>query len=220
LGLALGPHGEARKLHEELRRRIGLRRSLLALVHRFKNRCEWHDAERLREIAKKAKRKKEDPPTAEFAKYLFDQGLDPLTRPRTADLEPDVLSFGPRSKLYVEAKQYRDENRSKIRWRIKDAAKQVFDTVGRLRGTVFEPWEAVLLVFRRGGPRCVLPECFACEGITVFLILVDIAPAGESGSRQKEEPIVFTEEELLPPRAGPNVDARAGAPHRAQGQSR
>ncbi len=41
----------AELLHEDLRRRIAATRSRLALVHRFKLRCEWHDRERMRAVA-------------------------------------------------------------------------------------------------------------------------------------------------------------------------
>ena len=39
------------RLTVELHRRIGVTRSRRALIVRFKQRCEWHDATRLREVA-------------------------------------------------------------------------------------------------------------------------------------------------------------------------
>ena len=81
------------RLHEELRRRIAATRSRLALVHRFKLRCEWHDRERMTAVAndKSLGGGPEDRLTAEFARYLFDQGLSPLSKPMAGGLQPDLL---------------------------------------------------------------------------------------------------------------------------------
>jgi hypothetical protein len=72
--------------HEDLVRRVGGRTSLLRLAHRYKERCEWHDRARLRAIASEATAR-ENALTAEFARWLFDQGLSPITRPLTGDLQ-------------------------------------------------------------------------------------------------------------------------------------
>lgn len=42
--------------------------------------------------------------TGELARYLFDAGLSPLTKPLTGGLQPDLLD--PLASFYVEAKQY------------------------------------------------------------------------------------------------------------------
>jgi hypothetical protein len=62
-------------------------------VNRFKHRAEWLDKERLLAVAEDDTLPggPEDRLTAEFARYLFDQGLSPLTRPMTGGLQPDLL---------------------------------------------------------------------------------------------------------------------------------
>jgi hypothetical protein len=57
------------RLREDLRRRIGTTRSRLALVNRFKFRCEWHDRDRMLMIADDDRLSggPEDRLTAEFA---------------------------------------------------------------------------------------------------------------------------------------------------------
>ena len=89
--------------------------------------------------------------TAEFARYLFDQGLSPLTKPLTGGLEPDLLD--PEAGFYVEAKQYKRSARQEL---VKSVG-QVLDTVGRLQGGPYAVEEAFVVVFRRGGPRYLLP---------------------------------------------------------------
>ena len=181
-------------LSTELHRRIGTTRSRQALISRFKQRAEWHDAERLRAVADQRELggHPEDRLTAELARFLFDQGLNPLTKPLVAGLEPDLLDPAVTPAFYVEAKQYVRSDRSGI----VRALRQVLDTVGRLRSDTLPITEAFCVVFRRGGPRYLLPELFQAEGYRVFFTLVDIAPARVSGRRQQHPPSQITLEDL------------------------
>jgi hypothetical protein len=179
------------RVYEELRLRLGTTRSNLALIRRYKNRCEWHDRERLFAIAQT--KSAENDLTAELARYLFDQGLNPLTRARTADLEPDLLDPTSLGKVYVEAKQYSKSARDYL---VKGVG-QVHDTLGRLRGTPYEVTEAFLVIFRRGGPRYIFPNVINSEGYEIYIILIDIAPTSISGTRQKHRPIQIPLSELV-----------------------
>lgn len=171
--------------------RTGTTRSNLALIRRYKNRCEWHDRERLQAVAQT--KSPENDLTADLARYLFDQGLNPLTRARTADLEPDLLDPTSLGRVYVEAKQYSDSARDYL---VKGVG-QVHDTLGRLRGTPYEVTEAFLVIFRRGGPRYILPDVIKSEGYAIYIILIDIAPTSISGTRQKHRPIQIPLSELI-----------------------
>ena len=187
----LRAHGE--RLYEDLRRRIGTVRSHRALVQRFKNRCEWHDRDRLRALATDSSTP-EDDLAAEFARWLFDQGLSPLTKARTGGLEPDILDPSLKPTVYVEAKRYRSS--SHARGDIRNGVQQVHDTVARLLGTPYEVDEAFLVVFREAGPRYALPESIPGEAWTVYPVLIDIAPAESSGSRQRERVVVLSSDEF------------------------
>jgi hypothetical protein len=181
------------RLHEELRRRVSVTRSRLALVHRFKLRCEWHDRDRISAVADNESLSggPEDRLTAEFARYLFDQGLAPLSKPMTGGLQPDLLD--PSARFYVEAKQYK----SSARGDIVTAVAQVMDTVGRLRGGQYEVDEAFCVVFRRSGPYYDLPVELRTHKYRVHLVLVDVAPADEAGTRQREKPSVIEPAEFF-----------------------
>ncbi len=174
------------RLHEELRRRIGTTRSRLALVNRFKLRCEWHDRERILAVADDDRLPggPEDRLTSEFARYLFDAGLSPLTKPLAEGLQPDLLD--PLASFYVEAKQF---GSSSARADIVNGVKQVLDTVGGLRGGPYAVDEAFCVVFRRDGPYYALPELLQMETYRLHLVLVDLAPSTQVGQRQPAPPV-------------------------------
>jgi len=183
------------RLHLELHTLIGTLRSRRALIDRFKIRAEWHDAWRLRQIASTdvLASGPEERLTAEFARFLFDQGLSPLTKPMAGGLQPDLLDGSIRPAFYVEAKQY---DRS-ARQALISSLGQVLDTVGLLQGSAYAVDEAFCVVFRRGGPRYLLPDSVEADGYRVYFTLIDIAPAEVSGRRQGFRPSRITEAELL-----------------------
>jgi hypothetical protein len=126
----------------------------------------------------------EDRLTGEFARYLFDAGLSPLTKPLTGGLQPDLLD--PLASFYVEAKQFAS---SSARGDIVSSVKQVLDTVGRLRGGPYAVDEAFCVVFRRDGPYYDVPAVLQTETYRLHLVLVDLAPATEAGRRQRNKPV-------------------------------
>jgi hypothetical protein len=198
---ALGPwiehlKGSARRLHQGLRMKIGSTRSLFRLLLRFKTRCEWHDRSRL--LALGASDVGEDRLTEELARWLFDQGLNPITQPLMAGLRPDLFdpTKDPTYSLYVEAKQYRSARYA--RSTIIKGARQLYNTVLRLRGDHYSITEAFYVIFRRGGPDFLLPSTVKNEGWTLFPLVVDIGPGATSGSRQRARPQVITAADLAP----------------------
>jgi hypothetical protein len=172
-------------VYEELRLRVGLRRSQAAVVARFKERCEWHDRDRLQAI------ESEDELAAELARYLFDSGLSPLTRPRTAGLEPDLLDVG--SHFYIEAKTYAKNERARL---FKQGVRQVASTVERLRSANIEIWDVLYVVFRRDGPLYDLPEEVPYANWVLRPLLIDVAPAASAGSQQRHPVISIGHDEL------------------------
>lgn len=196
------------RLREDLRRRIGATRSRLALVNRFKLRCEWHDRERMLAVADDDQLPggPEDRLTGEFARYLFDAGLSPLTKPLAGGLEPDLLD--PWASFYVEAKQFAS---SSARGDIVNSVKQVLDTVGRLRGGPYAVDEAFCVVFRRAGPYYDLPAVLQTETYRLHLVLVDLAPTTEAGRRQRDKPVQIPVDEFFAAALDAAVEGPAGS---------
>ena len=195
----VGVYGRQRtfleRVYEELRRRIGTVRSHRALVARFKTRAEWYERDELRELAARSKTP-EDTLTARLARFLFDSGLNPITKPLMGHLQPDL--HDPHSAFYVEAKQYGGASPKTY---VVKGARQVWDTVGALRGTPYELHEAHYVVFRRGGPRVSFRDReVRAEGLVLYPVLIDIAPISETGSRQKQQPVEITGDDLAPKR--------------------
>jgi hypothetical protein len=186
--------GAVERLREDLHRRIGATRSRLALVNRFKLRCEWHDRERMLAVADDDRLSggPEDRLTGEFARYLFDAGLSPLTKPLAGGLQPDLLD--PLASFYVEAKQYAT---SSARGDIVKSVAQVLDTVGRLRGGPYAVDEAFCVVFRREGPYYDLPAVLQTETFRLHLVLVDLAPTTQAGRRQRDKPVQIPANEFF-----------------------
>jgi hypothetical protein len=189
------------RLYQGLLLKVGTRRSAIALLRRFKTRCQTHDRKRMQELGA-------DPNvieprlTSELALWLFDQGLNPLTEVPIAGLRLDLLdaSKDPSASLYVEAKQYKDGD--PIRQRIQRGMYQVYTSVGRLRGDQIDVTEAFLVIFRRSGALVHLPDEVPASDYVVFPIVIDIAPEELTGSRERAQPIEMTVEELRPAAVG------------------
>jgi hypothetical protein len=198
----------ARLVHAEVQARLGDVRSKLGLFQRFKTRCEWYDRERLTKLADEAKGSAENRLTAELALFLFDQGLNPLIRPRVANQEPDILDPSLQGRVYVEAKQYKESKGT--REDVRTGARQIWAMLATLRGTKYEVQEAFFPIFRRGGPRYVLPRSpLRHGGAVMYPLLIDLAPSKESGSQLRENEIEIPPEELLP--LPPEARGQAGA---------
>lgn len=207
----------AERVHHGLLLRIGTTRSLLAVFERFRGRCQWHDRERLLGLAQKEGGQKrqgnsvkrgrpEQLLTEELARYLFDQGLNPLTEVPMAGLRPDLYQPGS---FYVEAKQYIDTSPKRYLLR---GIHQMYETMGRIRTSEYEVTEAFYVVFRRGGPLVEFGfEEIRFETWTLRPLLIDIAPATSSGSRA-QPPIRITEEEAR----AQAVDSKGPSRRRAQ----
>jgi hypothetical protein len=190
-------------IYNELRRRLGAERSLLAVFERYRTRCQWYDAERLRGLAERGRGKPEDRLADALVTFLFDHGLNPLTRPLAGELAPDVLGGDARFSFYVEAKQYD----SAVRAQLVDGMQQVWDMLGQLRGTAHDVREAFYVVYRRGRPRYAFPPRVQSGDRVVHVIDIDIAPNEHRGSRAPS-PIVIEPSELEPQPERPVFPAR------------
>ncbi len=186
---------EVRRAYEEIRRRLLSARSHRALVVRFAQWVQLYEAAELHALAKKSPRKVEDVLTQRLARFLFERGLNPLTRANIGTTQPDLLDATTRWTFYVEAKQYKNAKGKTV---VRDAVKQIADTLLRVRALPHGVREAFLVVFRVAGPLLVLPRELVVGGVRVWPVLIDLAPSSQTGSRQKHAPVVVEAAELLP----------------------
>jgi hypothetical protein len=173
-----GMRSDTRRVYEHVRGRIGAERSLLAVFERYRQRCVWYDAERLRAIAASGPGKPEDRLTETLAAYLFDHGLNPLTRPLVGKVQPDLLAPGSRFSFYVEAKQYASATPGYLL----KGMHQVWDMLDELRGKNLDVSEAFYVIYRRGGPRYSFEPRVQHRDRVVHVLVIDIAPTDERGS--------------------------------------
>jgi hypothetical protein len=180
------------QLELDLQRRVDTVLSRLALVERYRARAEWHDRERLAALANTPKLA-EGLLQHDFARYLFDQGLDPLTELRVGVLRADIVALGSQT-FFVEAK--RQTGKRPPEKVLAAAFRQTVDTATRLYADM-RPHEAFVVIFRIGGLRLSLPsQPVELEGLRVYVRLIDLTPADLSGSQNPDNPRRVSLEDL------------------------
>jgi hypothetical protein len=167
------------------------------VIERFKARCEWHDRARLFTLAEEATAKQESVLRDELALYLFDQGLNPISEAALGEhSRADIFEGATASSFYLEAKQYSDG--ASLPAALRGAFRQALDTAANLAGSGYEAEEAFIVIFRRGGPRAILPiEPIEFDGLRWYLRLINIAPASEDASQNRHPPVAYDAVELL-----------------------
>jgi hypothetical protein len=194
LGRLVGPlRHELERLRLELLHRLDVQRSHSAIMRRFKARSELHDRARLAKLADSAK-VPEHALRDELARYLFDQGLNPLSEATLGDHRPDVLGLSEVAPtFYVEAKQF-SQGPERL---AKRAIGQVVSTAGTLAGPPFAVTEAWLVVFRRGGRDLVLPDQLVVGTLTINCLVVDLGEPQSKGSKQRWGPVELSADQLV-----------------------
>jgi hypothetical protein len=179
------------RIHQELRLRLGTQRSVLALLERFRGRCQWHERADLFKLATTKGGKPEDKLVSVMARWLYDQGMNPLGQASAGGLRPDLFDPSRRPAVYVEAKQYKKSPIPAIR----KALKQVDDTAAQFTAEPYAIREAFLAVFRLDGPLLV-PQTLTMQrgAYTLHIVVIDLKPLAKAGSREPESAIQLTEE--------------------------
>jgi hypothetical protein len=181
------------RVGDELCVRLGTTRSRAALVQRFKHRCEWHDRGRMLAVGNDDRLGGGvgDRLTAELARYLFDAGLNPITR--LLGKRPASERFDPTTTFYVEAAQYTD---GVTRDELPSAVHRALHAMRALRAGGLELDEGWLVVLRCGGPSFNLPELLRTEDCRLHLTIIDLAPVTEP-AHEPEPTITVAAAELL-----------------------
>ena len=165
--------GCVERVGDELCVRLGTTRSRAALVQRFKHRCEWHDRERMLAVANEERLAGGGGGrlTGEVARYLFDAGLNPVTRLLGNRPAPTLLD--PRTTFYVEAAQY---THGVARDQLPAIVDRALHAMRALRAGGLRLDDGWLVVLRCGGPRFNLPELLRTEDCRLHLTVIDLTP--------------------------------------------
>ena len=120
----------------------------------------------------------EDRLTAEFARYLFDQGLSPLSKPMAGGLQPDLLD--PAARFYVEGKAIRTQTRGATSSRRSPRSWTPVGGAWSGASTRSKKRSASSSVVAARTTTC--PHTLRTHSYRLNLVLVDLAPPDEAGS--------------------------------------
>jgi hypothetical protein len=157
---------DSERLLLELRRRMSVQRSRLAVLRRFQTWAQWYARDELRSViagsgATRKRRQIEEDLTRELARFLFREGLDPLSQPLLGRVKPDLLDSSEHGRLYVEAKWVARSTDALDA--IAQGVRQTLDSVTLLEGTAHRLDEAFVVLFLGDGPRVDAPAAGACQ---------------------------------------------------------
>jgi hypothetical protein len=161
------------------------------VVERFKERCVHYDKWRLREIAEQGRGTREDRLTLELARYLHDNGIFVLVRPRVGNLDPDVVGLGD---FAVEAKAYADARGA--RHDIVHAYYQLHAYMTALETGAMRVNEGFVVAFRLDGPTYEPPATYDTGRFLIHSVTIDLGESDVSG-RNQPEPIPIREDEIF-----------------------
>lgn len=199
------------RIHQELRLRLGTRRSMFALLERFRGRCQWHERAELHTLANSRGGKPEDKLVSIMARWLYDQGLSPLGQASAGGLRPDLFDPSRRPAVYIEAKQYRKAPLATI----KKAIGQVDSTAAQFTAEPYAIREAFLAVFRLDGPLTIPQTLVVQRGTyTLYLVVIDLKPITMTGSRERGPAVQLTEALVTDHRAPSETRRRSSLPNR------
>lgn len=163
----------------ELQSRLGTRASTRWLLERYARRCRWLRLQELNASVAATKSDRKEPfLTRDAAVFLFDQGLNVLTEQSLGQHRYDVIG----ESLLLEAKIFSDRKTPLAA--VVNGLRQLHQYDAAL-GNEGLKLEAVLVLFRLGGRSVdLLPE-YTVGNLRVAVVLVDLGPSSQSGSRAK-----------------------------------
>ena len=170
------------RVDEEILAALGGSLSTEAIVLRFKERCAWYDRGRMRTVAADdaSGGTREDRLTLEVARYIHDNGVFALVRPRGPSREPEPMAPPPGArKLALESKVYDASGDPLLA--VKTGFRQLHGYLSSLERAAVRAEEGYLVVFRLGGPICETPATVATERFLVHVLTIDLAPAPARG---------------------------------------
>jgi hypothetical protein len=192
---------------EYLDEKLDERQTILGLLVRYKNRCEWFNRQSLRKIAAdeqamagdvKERAEVEKVLKEDLYRYLHDQGLEFIIEPKSDKGEIDLIAdqvVGCRK--YLEGKVFDNKNRNKG---------YIIKGFGQLLHYLrqYNATDGYLLVYKTCEQQLVFDGAehvgtvpfLRCEGKTLFLLVVDICEYTKAVSQRAYKPICITADEM------------------------
>lgn len=185
------------------------------IIERFKERCSWYDKARMRAVAQEGPGLREDRLTLELAKYLHDNGVVVLVRPRLGNLEPDAVGLRG---LALEAKAY-EEKRSP-RAEIIKGYYQLHAYMTSLEASATRVQEGFLVTFRLGGSIYDTPKTLVTGRFVIHSMTIDLGEGATSGRRQPPTKTITEAEILGSLKNSPKLRGRQSARSAREGRRR
>ncbi|TNF24096.1 MAG: hypothetical protein EP329_25920 [Deltaproteobacteria bacterium] len=173
------------------------RNTVLALLGKYKHRCEWYRRHRLRKLVDDdpERRHGEDAFVFDLYEYLHDHGVDFRIESKTASGEPDlVLEQGSGQRVVVDGKLIRQgQGGTKSKSTLVKGFRQVLDycrdkqePVGYLAVFVLDD---LRFEFESAETDDAFP-CLRLDGTTVYYVFVDLADHPKTASARPKPQVV------------------------------
>jgi len=184
-------------LYEYLDEHIDDQRAILALLRRYKHKCEWFQTDNLIKLSEQGERKLAE----HLYEYLYDQGLNFMIEPSSVSGEADLVSIQKGDEpLIADAKIFNPE-KSKGKSYIATGFNQIYTYTRDYN----EPF-GYLVIYKtcEEEPKFLLANQTQSTPFvihnnkTIFLITIDIFPYETTASKRGTlKPIEITEEDLI-----------------------
>jgi hypothetical protein len=183
-------------LYEYIDEHLDDQRAVLALLRRYKHKCEWFQRDYINELLGAGERKL----AYHLYEYLFDQGIEFSIEPTSASGEADLVAAQKSSDPLVADVKIFDPAKSKGKSYILRGFRQVYTYALDYN----EPF-GYMVVFNNSGKDLALPSAlteqstplFTHNNKTIFVLVVDVYEYQDTASvRGRLEAIVISEDEF------------------------
>lgn len=188
-------------IYEYLDEQLDDQRAVLAILHRYKHRCEWFRREEMLSLWCDDTPRGEKHLARDMYQYLHDQGLDFTIEPASASGEIDLLgSQKAPPRLMAEAKIF-NPDKSQGKGYIASGVAQLYkylcdfnENAGYLVIFKTSPQE---LRFALTGQSSATPV-LVHNNKAMFLLVIDLSPGADSASKSKKLKVVeITDSDLV-----------------------
>jgi hypothetical protein len=187
--------------YEYVDEHIDDQQAILYFLRRYKHRCEWFHADRLRQAAEDQTKKGEEILALDLYEYLHDQGIDFHIEPHSASGIPDFVADQVGSERVIADTKLFWPERSKGKAYIISGFNQVYTYACDYN----EPC-AYLVIYKMcsEGLNFLVPAsesmfpCMSLNNKTIFFVVVDIFEHGVPASKRGPlKSVDITEKELV-----------------------